>query len=36
MLGPLRETNVLIRVEAESDGFEAGSMVTVIPLGAEF
>ncbi|MBI3575218.1 MAG: molybdopterin molybdotransferase MoeA [Gammaproteobacteria bacterium] len=36
MLGPLRETNVLIRVEAESDGFEAGSTVTVIPLGAEF
>ena len=36
MLGPLRETNVLIRVEAESDGFEAGSVVTVIPLGAEF
>ena len=36
MLGPLRETNVLIRVEAESDGFEAGSMVTVIPLGADF
>ena len=36
MLGPLRETNVLIRVEAESDGFEAGSTVTVIPLGADF
>ncbi len=36
MLGPLRDTNVLIRVEAESDGFEAGSTVTVIPLGADF
>jgi len=36
MLGPLRETNVLIRVEAESDGFEAGSTVTVIPLGTDF
>jgi molybdopterin molybdotransferase len=36
MLGPLRDTNVLIRVEAESDGFEAGSVVTVIPLGAKF
>jgi molybdopterin molybdotransferase len=36
MLGPLRETNVFIRVEAESDGFEAGSVVAVIPLGANF
>lgn len=36
MLGPLRDTNALIRVEAESDGFEAGSLVTAIPLGADF
>jgi molybdopterin molybdotransferase len=32
MLGPLRETNALIRVEADSQGFEAGDTVRVTPL----
>jgi molybdopterin molybdotransferase len=31
MLGPLREANAFIRVEADSDGFNAGDAVTVIP-----
>ncbi len=35
-VGPLRDTNALIRVEAESDGFETGHTVTAIPLGADF
>ena len=32
MLGPLRETNALIRVEADSQGFQAGDTVLVTPL----
>lgn len=32
MLGPLRETNVLVRVEADSSGFETGDTVSVLPL----
>jgi molybdopterin molybdotransferase len=32
MLGPFRHTNGLIRVEAESAGFDPGQAVTVIPL----
>ncbi len=32
MLGTLRDTNALIRVEAESPGFESGARVRVIPL----
>jgi len=31
MLGPVREANAFIRVEADSDGFAAGDAVTVIP-----
>ncbi len=36
MLGTLRDTNALIRVEAESPGFEAGARVRVIPLTLDF
>jgi len=32
MVGPLRDTNGLIRVEAESSGFDAGDEVRVLPL----
>lgn len=32
MLGPIRETNGFIRVEAESTGFSAGDAVRVLPL----
>lgn len=32
MVGPLRDTNGLIRVEAESDGFARGDTVRVMPL----
>lgn len=32
MLLPLRDTNAFIRVEAESDGFRAGEMLSVLPL----
>jgi molybdopterin molybdotransferase len=32
MLGPIRDTNGFIRVEAESTGFGAGDAVNVIPL----
>lgn len=32
MLGPIRHTNGLIRVEMESAGFKAGDTVTVMPL----
>ncbi len=32
MLGPMRDTNAFIRVEAESAGFAAGDSVTVMPL----
>lgn len=32
MLAPLRETNALIRVEADSQGFQAGDTVLVTPL----
>ncbi len=32
MVGPLRDTNGLIRVEADSSGFEAGETVLVLPL----
>lgn len=32
MLGPIRETNALIRVELDSAGFGVGETVTVIPL----
>ena len=33
MVGALRETNALIRLEAEDSGFERGDQVAVIPLG---
>ncbi len=33
-LRPMADTNGFIRVEAESDGFEAGATVTVIPLSS--
>ena len=33
-LRPMVDTNGFIRVEAESDGFEAGATVTVIPLSS--
>jgi molybdopterin molybdotransferase len=36
MLGPLRETNGFIRVEADSAGFKQGETVMVIPLSADF
>jgi molybdopterin molybdotransferase len=36
MLGPLRETNGFIRVEADSAGFRQGETVVVIPLSTEF
>lgn len=32
MLGPIRETNGFIRVEADSAGFAAGDAITVVPL----
>jgi molybdopterin molybdotransferase len=32
MLAPLRETNALIRVEADSQGFQAGDTVLITPL----
>lgn len=32
MLGPIRETNAFIRVEADSAGFDAGDGVSVMPL----
>ncbi len=34
-LRPMADTNGFIRVEAESDGFEAGATVTVIPLSSD-
>jgi molybdopterin biosynthesis enzyme len=36
MLGPLRETNGFIRVEADSAGFQQGETIMVIPLSTEF
>ncbi len=36
MVGPLRYTNGLIRIEADSSGFEPGDALTAIPLGADF
>ena len=36
MLGPLRETNGFIRVEADSAGFKQGETVTVVPLRTDF
>ncbi len=36
MLGPIRETNGFIRVEAESAGFRLGEAVTAIPLNTDF
>ncbi|MBI3571706.1 MAG: molybdopterin molybdotransferase MoeA [Gammaproteobacteria bacterium] len=35
MLGPLRETNGFIRVEADSAGFRQGEAVTAIPLSTD-
>lgn len=35
MLGPIRETNGFIRVEADSAGFRQGDSVTAIPLSAD-
>lgn len=35
MLGPLRETNGFIRLEADSAGFQQGENVLVIPLSAD-
>lgn len=35
-VGPLRDTNALVRVEAESDGFEAGDTVTAMLLDTGF
>ncbi|MBI5782817.1 MAG: molybdopterin molybdotransferase MoeA [Gammaproteobacteria bacterium] len=35
MLGPLRETNGFIRVEADSAGFRQGETVTAIPLSTD-
>ena len=32
MVGTLRETNALIRVEAKDSGFDRGDQVTIIPL----
>jgi molybdopterin molybdotransferase len=32
MVGALRETNALIRLEAEDSGFDRGDQVTIIPL----
>ncbi len=34
MLGPIRETNGFIRVEADSAGFRQGDSVTAVPLSA--
>lgn len=36
MVGALRETNALIRVEAEDSGFDRGDQVTVMPLDLRF
>lgn len=36
MLGPLRETNGFIRVEADSAGFRQGETVAVVPLSTDF
>ncbi|GAB4510167.1 MAG: molybdopterin molybdotransferase MoeA [Sulfuricaulis sp.] len=36
MLGPLRETNGFIRVEADSTGFKQGETVMAIPLSTDF
>jgi molybdopterin molybdotransferase len=36
MLGPLRETNGFIRIEADSAGFKQGETVMVIPLNTDF
>lgn len=36
MLGPLRETNGFIRVEADSAGFQQGETVAAIPLNTDF
>ena len=36
MLGPLRETNGFIRVEADSAGFKPGETVMAVPLNTEF
>jgi molybdopterin molybdotransferase len=36
MLGPLRETNGFIRIEAESAGFRQGDTVLAIPLNTDF
>jgi len=36
MLGPIRETNGFIRVEADSAGFRQGETVTAIPLDTDF
>jgi molybdopterin molybdotransferase len=35
MLGTLRQTNALIRVEQDCDGFAAGDVVTVLPLSVD-
>jgi molybdopterin molybdotransferase len=36
MLGPLRETNGFIRIEADSTGFSQGDTVLAIPLNTDF
>jgi len=36
MLGPIRETNGFIRVEADSTGFRRGETVMAIPLSTDF
>ena len=36
MLGPIRETNGFIRVEADSSGFKQGETVMAIPLTTDF
>lgn len=35
MVGAMRETNVLVRVEAEGSGFDEGAEVTIVPLTTE-
>jgi molybdopterin molybdotransferase len=32
MVGAMRETNVLVRLEAEESGFDEGAEVTIVPL----